>query len=285
MRSYWFGDVDEHGCTGADMHPDALVRRMDRIAADPGNILPPDWRVARECGAVKDRAEYLAKLREVCISLARERVAASFRRKDTELIQMVMVLEGIDRAANQLGERLSEWYRVLHPGEGWKYRPRDARRVLARMGEDPEGPIKEVLDGILALREVRAGLARDISGRSERILPNCAALVGGLVAARLMTLAGGLPGLSRLPASSIQVLGAGGALFSHLTRGTPPPKHGILYQHLRVHNAPRGARGRVARVLAGRLAIAARIDCYRGALDEEFIGEANRRIEAAGGRR
>lgn len=198
---------------------------------------------------------------------------------------MVMVLERMDQAANQLGERLSDWYRVLHPGEGWKYRPRDSRKVLARIEGDAEGPMKEVLDGILALREIRAGLAREISDRSVRILPNCASLVGGLVAARLMTLAGGLPDLTRLPASSIQVLGARGALFSHLTRGTPPPKHGIIYQHMRVHNAPRGARGKVARVLAGRLAIAARIDSYRGALDPEFIGQADRSIESAGGRR
>jgi nucleolar protein 56 len=285
MRSYWFGDVDDRGCTRAEGDLDALVRRVSSLRIGREDIIPPDWRLARECGAVKDREEYLSKLREICISLAREQVAASLSGEDTELMEMVLLLDGMDRAVNQLGEHLAGWYRVRHPGEGWKYRPRDSRKVLARIGEDAEGPLKEALDGILALREVRTRLAREIAERSARVLPNCSALVGGLVAARLMTLAGGLPDLARLPASSLQVLGARGALFSHLTGGTPPPKHGIIYQHLRVHNAPRGARGKVARVLAGRLAIAARIDQYRGTPDPDFLAQSDRMIEAAGRRR
>ncbi|MDD1667851.1 MAG: RNA-processing protein [Methanomicrobiales archaeon] len=285
MRSYWFGDEDDHGCTRAGGDPDTLARRVSSLRAGPGDIVPPDWRHARECGAVKDREEYLSKLREVCIRLAREQVASSLSGEDTELMEMVMLLDGMDRAVNQLGEHLSCWYRVRHPGEGWKYRPRDSRRVLARIGEDAGGPLKDALGGVLALREARALLAREIGERSARVLPNCSAIVGGLVAARIMALAGGLPDLARLPASSLQVLGARGALFSHLTGGTPSPKHGIIYQHLRVHNAPRGVRGKVARALAGRLAIAARIDRYRGTLDPEFIARSDRMIEAAGGRR
>jgi nucleolar protein 56 len=285
MRSVWFGDVDDHGCTRAEGDPEALARRLLSLEPGPGEIVPVDRELALRCGAVRDRADYLGKLREVCLLAARERVAASFRGKDTELIRMVMLLEGMDEAANQLGERLADWYRVLHPGEAWKYRPGDTRRLLAMMGEGAGGPLKEALDGILALREARTRLAREIGERSAEALPNCAALVGGLVAARLVAHAGGLPQLARLPASSIQVLGAKGALFSHLTRGTPPPKHGIIFQHKRVHNAPGDARGRVARVLAARLAIAARIDEYRGALDPAFLEESDRVIGALGGRR
>jgi nucleolar protein 56 len=285
MRSYWFGDMDAGGCTKAEGDLDALVDRLNSISTSPDDIIPPDWRMARECGAVKDRADYLERLREICLHLAGDRIAAGFRGKDAELIQMVMVLEGLDQAVNQLAERLAEWHRILHPGEGRKYRPRDSRKVLARIEGDSGGSMKEVLEGILRLREIRAHLAREISERAAVILPNCARLVGGLVAARIMTLAGGLSRLAQLPASSIQVLGARGALFSHLTRGTPPPKHGIIYQHMRVHNTPRDARGKVARVLAGRLAIAARIDYHRGALDPEFVDEADRMIESAGERR
>ncbi|MDD1665022.1 MAG: RNA-processing protein, partial [Methanomicrobiales archaeon] len=278
MRSYWFGDVDAGGCTRADGDPDALADRLNSISASPGDITPPDWKIARECGAAKDRREYLGKLREICLRVAGKRIAASFQEKDTELIRMVMALEGLDQAVNQLAERLADWYRILHPEKGWKYRPRDSRKVLARIEEDSGGSMKEVLEGILRLRETRAHLAREIGERAVVILPNCSGIVGGLVAARIMTQAGGLSRLSQLPASSIQVLGARGALFSHLTRGTPPPRHGIIYQHMRVHNAPRAARGKVARVLAGRLAIAARLDHYRGVLDPDFIEKADRLI-------
>jgi len=286
MHSYWFGDVDEAGtCTRAGGDPAALAARVSSIRTSPDDIVPPDWEKARDCGAVGDRAGYLSRLRELCLRMAEDAVAARYRGRDAELIQMVVALDGLDQAAGQLTDRLADWHRVLHPGDAWKYRPRDSRKVLGRIGEDAQGPLKEVLDGILGLREVRSALAREIGERAGAVLPNCSALVGGLVAARIMTLAGGLAPLARLPASSIQVLGAKGALFSHLTRGTPPPRHGIIFQHHRVHNAPRGARGRVARVLAGRLAIAARIDLYRGTPDPEFVGDADRRIEAAGGRR
>jgi len=284
MRSYWFGDVDEQGCTRAGGEVATLVHRLRSLTAPDGKIIPPDWKLAMECGAVTDRPDYLGKLRTISLLLAREKVAATLGGKEAELIQMVILLDGMDQAANQLGERLADWYRVLHPLEGWKYRPRDSRKVLGRIREDSEGPMRETLEGILGLRETRTRLAREIGDCAAGILPNSSALIGGLVAARLMTLAGGLSPLARLPASSIQVLGARGALFSHLTRGTPPPKHGIIYQHMRVHNAPGHARGRVARVLAGRLAIAARIDFYRGMLDAEFIAQADGMIESVGRR-
>ncbi|HTY52381.1 MAG TPA: RNA-processing protein [Methanomicrobiales archaeon] len=285
MRSYWFGDVDDEGCTRADGDADALAARLASIRIQPGEIIPADWKLAVDCGAARDRADYLGRLREVCMRVARDRVAAGLGGKDTELVRMVLALEEIDESMNQLTERLADWYRVRHPEAGRKYRPRDSRRVLAAIAGDAEGPVKDLLDGILSLRGIRSRLAAEIGDRAAVLLPNCSALTGGLVAARLMTLAGGVSALARLPASSIQVLGARGALFSHLTRGTPPPKHGIIFQHLRVHNAPRDARGKVARVLAGRLAIAARIDENRGTLDPGFIGEADRLIGAAGGRR
>ena len=284
MRSYWFGDVSDEKCTRAEGDADALAARLVTIRTGPGEIIPADWGMAVDCGAARDRADYISRLREVCMRVARDRVAAGLGGRDAELVRMVLALEGIDESMNQLTERLADWYRVRHPEAGWKYRPRDSRRVLAAIAGDAEGPVKDLLDGILTLRGIRSRLAAEIGDRAAVLIPNCSALVGGLVAARLMTLAGGVSGLARLPASSIQVLGARGALFSHLTRGTPPPKHGIIFQHMRVHNAPRDVRGKVARVLAGRLAIAARIDENRGTIDPGFIEEADRLVGAAGGR-
>jgi nucleolar protein 56 len=97
-----------------------------------------------------------------------------------------------------------------------------------------------------------------------------------------MSHAGGLLSLSRLPASAIQVLGARTALFSHLKTRSPCPKHGIIFQHRRVHNAPREVRGKVARVLANKLAIAARIDYFRGLREPGFLEAAQDRVDAAG---
>ena len=150
------------------------------------------------------------------------------------------------------------------------------------MRQKSRGALGKVAGEIGQLSDVRTLLAKEVSERANSVMPNISALIGGLVAARLMARAGGLLPLSRLPASAIQVLGAKTALFAHLRTQTPSPKHGIIFQHRRVHNAPREVRGKVARVLSGKLAIAARLDYFRGSADPEFLEKAQKRIDTAG---
>jgi nucleolar protein 56 len=85
------------------------------------------------------------------------------------------------------------------------------------------------------------------------------------VGARIIAKAGSLARLATLPASTIQVLGAEKALFRALKTGARPPKHGLLFQHPLVHSAPKWQRGKIARAVASKVAIAARIDYYRHA--------------------
>ena len=81
-----------------------------------------------------------------------------------------------------------------------------------------------------------------------------------------------------MPAGTIQVLGADTALFLHIVRGRRPPKHGMLYQHPLVRDAPPRARGRAARVLACNLALAARVDLHSAA-PSMMLAEKFRRAE------
>jgi nucleolar protein 56 len=85
-----------------------------------------------------------------------------------------------------------------------------------------------------------------------------------VLGARLIARAGSLEKLATMPASSIQVMGAGEALFKHLKAGTPSPKHGLIFKHPLISGAPKKARGRIARMLAGKAAIAARVDYFSG---------------------
>ena len=94
------------------------------------------------------------------------------------------------------------------------------------------------------------------------VAPNVTALVGPLIGARLISLAGSLKDLASKPSSTVQVFGAEKALFRSLKTGADPPKHGIIYRVPEVHNAAYWQRGKVARALAGKLSIAARIDAY-----------------------
>jgi nucleolar protein 56 len=93
--------------------------------------------------------------------------------------------------------------------------------------------------------------------------------------------AGSFEKFSRLPASTIQVLGAEKALFRSLKTGARPPKHGLLFQHPSIHSAPRWQRGKIARTVASKVSIVARIDIFRhGERDYSILKKMNSRIAA-----
>ena len=95
-------------------------------------------------------------------------------------------------------------------------------------------------------------------------LPSLSKLLGPLLAARLCVSAHGRMRLARLPAGTVQILGAEKAFFSHLHNGTPPPKHGHIFMHPWISRSPWWIRGKVSRMLAAKVAIASRIDHFGG---------------------
>ena len=101
------------------------------------------------------------------------------------------------------------------------------------------------------------------------VCPNMCAVIGGPLSARLISLAGGLERLASLPSSTVQLLGAEKAMFRHLRSGKLPPKHGVIFQYPDLRKAPYWQRGNIARALAGKVLIAAKIDEYGG----EFAGD------------
>ncbi|WP_342771112.1 MULTISPECIES: RNA-processing protein [unclassified Methanoculleus] len=282
LQRYWFGDVDEEGCRAAGTDPAALAERAAALRTGMDSFIPIDWEVARDCGVVRTREEYVALLRSVCTILAREKVSRSYQGRDVELLQMVRMLDELDNVVNLLQERAAEWYQVTNPSFSRKYRSLPAKKMLGIIRNGARGGLSDISGEIERLTAARGRLMREVSARADEVLPNTSALIGGLVAARLLSRAGGLAALAKMPGSTIQVLGSERALFSHLRGGTPPPKHGIIFQHRRVHNAPKEVRGRVARVLAAKLAIAARLDYFRGEAVPEFLKDAQARIDAAG---
>ncbi len=134
----------------------------------------------------------------------------------------------------------------------------------ADLEENDLSQIQTLCKGTLQLYDARQSLEGYLTSLMEEVAPNVTALVGSLLGARLIALSGGLANLAKMPASTIQVLGAEKALFRSLKAGTRPPKHGTIFQHSAIHEAKRWQRGKIARALAGKLAIAARIDAYGG---------------------
>ena len=282
MRSYWFGDVGEGKCHTAEGDTGARVQRLQSLRITMDGFALLNWEDAVACGICSNRAGYLGALRELCFAAAEQQIREQYAGKDTELLQMVRTLDEMDEAINLLSERVTEWHQVRHPTFSRKYRRTPAHVQVKNIALKGRGALGMVATQVEQLAAARMDLAKEVSARAGRVLPNTSVLIGGLVAARLMSQAGGLLPLSRLPGSAIQVLGARTALFAHLRTKSPSPKHGVIFQHRRVHNAPKERRGKVARVLAGKLAIAARLDYFRGVAVPEFLDDAQARIDRLG---
>jgi nucleolar protein 56 len=129
------------------------------------------------------------------------------------------------------------------------------------------------------LFNVRDQLALYVDEAMQLAAPNMRAIVGSLLGARLISIAGGMANLAKMPASTIQVLGAEKALFRSLRTGARPPKHGIIFQWEEIHGAPYWLKGKIARALAGKLSIAARVDYFSGDyIGENILADLNHRI-------
>jgi nucleolar protein 56 len=211
-------------------------------------------------------------LREILLSDGEESLRLAWD-PSVHIEEAVRALRDLEATRNLLGERLASWAsRDTASSEGDLLGSADtvARRLVS---ETPEGPAVQA-GGSPALLDARRGLAElylELNGSSKAIekaleervpleAPNVSSLVGPLLAARIIAQAGGLDRLAKLPASTIQVLGAERAFFEHLRGHAPPPRHGLLFLHPDIQGAPRNARGKLARALAGKVAIAARLD-------------------------
>ena len=99
-----------------------------------------------------------------------------------------------------------------------------------------------------------------------------------ILAARLISRAGGLSRLAKMPSSRVQVMGAEKSLFKHLKGQAPSPKHGIIFRHPAVIGSAKKLRGRVARTLAAKLAIAARLDHFGAGLSLDLQASLDARL-------
>ncbi|KEP65575.1 UNVERIFIED_CONTAM: nucleolar protein, putative [Hammondia hammondi] len=123
-------------------------------------------------------------------------------------------------------------------------------------------------DQVLRLCEQRRNLQEYLSTKMDFVSPNLKAVVGEVLAARLISHAGALVNLAKYPASTIQILGAEKALFRALkSKNGRTPKYGLLFHSSFIGRVQKQQhRGRMSRYLASKCALAARIDAFA---DEE----------------
>ncbi|KRH92537.1 Nucleolar protein nop5, partial [Pseudoloma neurophilia] len=122
-------------------------------------------------------------------------------------------------------------------------------------------------DALMILREMehRAELNDYIRRILKDLLPNALDLIGQNTLCKLLIKAGSLKDLAKKPASTLQILGAEKALFSSLRSKSSEiktPKYGILFHTPLVSNTITTHRGKMARMVAAKLAICLRIDYF-----------------------
>ena len=95
-----------------------------------------------------------------------------------------------------------------------------------------------------------------------KIAPNLTALLGETIGAKLLTHAGGLNKLAKLPSSTIQILGAEKALFRAIKKKGSTPKYGLLFNSSYISRANQTSKGKISRMLANKCALASRLDHF-----------------------
>jgi nucleolar protein 56 len=272
---------------------------------------------AVETGFVKDVEEFRLWMHNVAMEITKLKVKQAVEKRDLIIAQAIQTLDDLDKTINLFMSHVREWYgihfpeldRLLDKHETYarlvlKLGSRDnftieklekeevpkskAEQIVktaetsmgADLAEADLAQIQALCKNVVSLYQLRQSLESYADKAMEEVAPNVKALVGSLLGARLIAIAGGLENLARRPASTIQVLGAEKALFRSLKTGTRPPKHGILFQHTLLHEAKKWQRGKIARALAGKLAIAARTDAFGGRyIGDELKADLERRIE------
>ncbi|MFX1564531.1 MAG: C/D box methylation guide ribonucleoprotein complex aNOP56 subunit [Promethearchaeota archaeon] len=238
-------------------------------------------------------------LHEIAVEVSRLAIRTASEQSDQLIIQAMNSLDDVEKAQNLMVSRLREWFGLHFPeaahaiengqslarivAEGGtreqisnkpelvqlisesRIKPELLEQSMgAEVSEQDMMMIQALAKQILGLNDFREHLEKYLDDSMLTVAPNLRGLIGPVIGARLIGLAGGIEKLARFPASTIQVLGAEQALFRALKTGAKPPKHGVIFQHTLIHSAPWWQRGKIARILAGKIAIAARIDLYSG---------------------
>jgi nucleolar protein 56 len=266
---------------------------------------------------IESKDEYEQFVRDVSLELAKTAITEATTKRDLYAIQTVRSIEDLDKILNLLAGRVREWYglhfpeldrlvekhdsyvRLVHSlgaRESFSYDalaklgiPQERATQISESAAKSSGAemsgtdlewLREVCGTVLELYGLREAAEKYTDRIMGEVAPNMTSVLGAVLSAKLLSMAGGLENVAKMASSTLQVLGAEKALFRTLKTGARPPKHGIIFQYAPIHQSPKWLRGKIARAVAGKLSIAARMDAYgggdqgqalRGALEKKIV--------------
>lgn len=235
-------------------------------------------------------------------SYSRAKVKFNVNRSDNMIIQAIALIDTLDKDINTFIMRVREWYGWHFPelvkvvNDNYMYArlalvikdkatlTDEAMPALKEITGD-EDKAKEVIEAakasmgqdispvdminiesfakrVISLAEYRTSLHNYLNNKMSVVAPNLGALIGDIIAARLISHAGSLTNLAKYPASTVQILGAEKALFRALKTKGNTPKYGLIFHSTFIGKANARNKGRISRYLANKCSIASRIDCF-----------------------
>ena len=244
------------------------------------------------------------KIINIYQNLAIYKIKKESASEDKHLIQAINSIDEIDETISKLIERIREWYALYFPemdviknnetyvklisqnktkDEIIKAKPDAFPYNIIDLEEDINPLDLEIMNNyaksIYKLQQSRHDLEEYIDNKMKNIAPNLRLLVGSTLGAKLISHAGGIKRLAMYPSSTVQIMGAEKALFRHLKSGDRPPKYGLIYQHPQVRGAKWWNRGKIARMLAGKISLAVRRDVFTKTFDENVFEEFKQQVE------
>ncbi|MFX1417377.1 MAG: C/D box methylation guide ribonucleoprotein complex aNOP56 subunit [Promethearchaeota archaeon] len=259
----------------------------------------------KKIGINKNSEDILSQYKEISDKLTRRRVSQASGHFDNKITQIITVLDVIKKSISLFSSHLREWYGLHFPeltdkiiednmivaklisiiGSRENFTFENINKefdlkeskikalehyALQSMGANIDlSMIQKYADQIISLDKYRVELENHLEGLLEDYAPNVNAIIGSLIGAKLIAKAGSLQKLAYMPASRIQLLGAEKALYRFLKSGEKRPKHGLIFQWNQIRSAKPYNRGKIARVVAGKIGVAAKLDYFSG----EFIGD------------
>uniref|UniRef100_A0A8C6U3X2 Nucleolar protein 58 n=1 Tax=Neogobius melanostomus TaxID=47308 RepID=A0A8C6U3X2_9GOBI len=248
-------------------------------------------------------------------SLSRYKLKFSPDKVDTMIVQAISLLDDLDKELNNYIMRCREWYgwhfpelgkivtdnlayckTVRNIGDRTNVAGSDLSETLpeeieaevklaaeismgTEVSEQDIANIGHLCDQVIEITDYRAQLYDYLKNRMMAIAPNLTVMVGELVGARLISHAGSLLNLAKHPASTVQILGAEKALFRALKTRKDTPKYGLIYHASLVGQTTAKNKGKVARMLAAKTALAIRYDALGEDTNAEMGVENRAKLE------
>eukprot|EP00922_Rhytidocystis_sp_ex-Travisia-forbesii_P003164 GHVS01004641.1.p1 GENE.GHVS01004641.1~~GHVS01004641.1.p1 ORF type:complete len:484 (-),score=86.80 GHVS01004641.1:227-1678(-) len=132
-------------------------------------------------------------------------------------------------------------------------------------------------DEALHLAESRKDILLYLESRMKFLAPNLTAILGSSLAARVLSHAGGLINLARMPAQNIMLIGSSKKSSLGFSSATAGVRLGIISMSEIIQGVPLHCRNRALKYVCGKSSLAARVDSFRESPDGE-VG-ANMREE------